>query len=69
MVKVKLLKAIVLIGMMYTLPSHSLAASESGDSRSYIKSIPLALSTNMLYDAALVPNLGVLLGIGGGIIS
>ena len=66
MVKVKLLKAIVLIGMMYTLPLHSLAASESGDSRSYIKSIPLALSTNMLYDAALVPNLGVLLGTGEG---
>lgn len=66
MVKVRLLKALVLIGLMCSFSSHSLTASEGGNLRTALKSTPFALSTNMLYDAALVPNLGATIGLGGG---
>lgn len=64
MVKVRLLKALVLIGLMCSFSSHSLTASEGGNLRTALKSTPFALSTNMLYDAALVPNLGATIGLG-----
>lgn len=58
MVKLKLSKLVLLTGLTYFLSSYSIAASERGSLRNILKSTPLAISTNMIYDAALVPNLG-----------
>lgn len=66
MVKLKLSKLVLLTGLTYFLSSYSIAASERGSLRNILKSTPLAISTNMIYDAALVPNLGATIGMGGG---
>lgn len=66
MVKLKLSKVVLLIGLTYFLSSYSIAASERGSLSNVLKSTPLAISTNMIYDAALVPNLGATIGMGGG---
>lgn len=64
--KLKLSKVVLLIGLTYFLSSYSIAASERGSLSNVLKSTPLAISTNMIYDAALVPNLGAIIGMGGG---